>query len=147
MSDLPEKIVRFDAVRIEYGKRKMCQCYSPHYEIDYQNKLVYCLDCGAIVDPLEALMRIAKDTKRWDDYTQELLEQRRQIMSYQPRRVVIKNLEKRYVKEDRRNLEPTCPRCGRPFELEELLKTPWVNREFAKMKEAEHEGENPREET
>ncbi len=80
-------------------------------------------------------------------YTQELLEQRRQIMSYQPRRVVIKNLEKRYVKEDRRNLEPTCPRCGRPFELEELLKTPWVNREFAKMKEAEHEGENPREET
>lgn len=51
------------------------------------------------------------------------------------------------MKEDRRNLEPTCPRCGRPFELEELLKTPWVNREFAKMKEAEHEGENPREET
>lgn len=86
MSDLPEKIVRFDAVKIEYGKRKMCQCYSPHYEIDYQNKLVYCLDCGAIVDPLEALMRIAKNTKRWDDYTQELLEQRRQIMSYQPRR-------------------------------------------------------------
>ena len=79
MSDLPEKIVRFDAVRIEYGKRKMCQCYSPHYEIDYQNKMVYCLDCGAIVDPLEALMRIAKDTKRWDDYTQEMLEQRRQI--------------------------------------------------------------------
>ncbi len=60
MSELPEKIVRFDAVRIEYGKRKMCQCYSPHYEIDYQNKLVYCLDCGAIVDPLEALMRIAR---------------------------------------------------------------------------------------
>lgn len=84
MSDLPKKIVRFDAVKIEYGKRKMCQCYSPHYEIDFQNKLVYCLDCGAIVDPLEALMRIAKDTKRWDDYTQELLEQRRQIMSYQP---------------------------------------------------------------
>ena len=98
MSDLPEKIVRFDAVRIEYGKRKMCQCYSPHYEIDYQNKMVYCLDCGAIVDPLEALMRIAKDTKRWDDYTQERLEQRRQIMNYQPRRVVIKKLEKQYVK-------------------------------------------------
>lgn len=134
MSELPEKIVRFDAVRIEYGKRKMCQCYNPHYEIDFQNKLVQCLDCGAIVDPLEALMRIAKDTKRWDDYTQEMLEQRRQIMSYQPRRVVIKNLEKRYVRDDRRNLEPTCPVCGQAFELEDLLKTDWVNREFVKAK-------------
>lgn len=147
MSDLPEKIVRFDAVRIEYGKRKMCQCYSPHYEIDYQNKMVYCLDCGAIVDPLEALMRIAKDTKRWDDYTQEMLEQRRQIMSYQPRRVVIKKLEKQYAKNDRVNLEPTCPMCGRAFELEELLNTPWVHREFAKLKEAEHEREEGPEET
>lgn len=41
MSKLPEKIVRFDVVRVEYGKSKMCTCYSPHYEVDHQNRLVY----------------------------------------------------------------------------------------------------------
>lgn len=130
--DLPEKVVRFDVVQVEYGKRKMCQCFEPHYEIDFQNKLVYCRDCGAIVDPFEALVRIARDTERWDNYTQEMLEQRRQIRDYQPRRVVIKKLEKQYVSAEHHNLEPTCPRCGQPFELEELLETGWVNREFAK---------------
>ena len=32
-------------------------------------------------------------------------------------------------------------------ELEELLNTPWVHREFAKLKEAEHEREEGPEET
>lgn len=137
--ELPEKIVRFDVVRVEYGKRKMCQCFEPHYEIDYQNRLVYCVDCGAIVDPLEALIRIAENSKRLDDHTQQMLEERRQIRSYQPRRVVIKKLEKQYVSAEHRNLEPTCPRCGKPFELEELLQTRWVNREFAKKMSGEEE--------
>ena len=117
----------------------MCQCFEPHNEIDYQNRLVYCVDCGAIVDPLEALIRIAENSKRLDDHTQQMLEERRQIRSYQPRRVVIKKLEKQYVSAEHRNLEPTCPRCGKPFELEELLQTRWVNREFAKKMSGEEE--------
>lgn len=129
---LPEKVVRFDVVRVEYGRQKICRCVEPHYEIDYQNRLVCCRDCGAVIDPFEALMRIAIDTKRWDDYTERMLEQRRQIRNYQPRRTVIKDLEKQYISAERSNLEPTCPNCGHPFALKELLKTRWVNREFAK---------------
>ena len=135
MSDLPDKIVRFDTLKIEYGKAKMCKCHEPHYEIDYQNRLVYCEDCGAIVDPFEALVHIANNTERWSRYTEQLLEQRRQIKNYHPRRVVIKELEKRYVSADLADLIPKCPRCGKAFELEELIHCAWVNRNYVNLTE------------
>ena len=130
MDDLPEKIVRFDVVRVEYGKSKMCKCFEPHYEVDYQNRLVYCTDCGAIVDPLVAMERIARDTTRWSEYVETLLKQRQQIESYHPRRVVLKELEKLYCSKDRHNLVPTCPCCGKPFRLESLLSTRWCSEKF-----------------
>lgn len=124
---LPEKIVRYDTLRVEYGKSKMCKCIDPHYEIDAQNRLVYCMDCGAIVDPLEALIRIANDTERWSKYIEELRDQRAQIDSYGPRRVVIKELERRYNR--KHGLEPTCPVCGEAFHLEKLLDVAWTRME------------------
>lgn len=135
MNELPEKIVRFDTIRVEYGKAKMCQCREPHYEIDYQNSLVYCIDCGAIIDPLEALMNIARNASRLEEYTERLLEQRRQIESYHPRRIVLKAIETQYIRAERNGLEPTCPRCGQPFSLEELQRVPWVSPAFATIRE------------
>ena len=140
MTDLPEKIVRYDTIRVEYGKAKMCRCHSPHYEIDYQNRLVYCLDCGAVVDPLEALLSIARDTERWTEYTERLLEQRKQIEEYHPRRIILKDLEKRYIQTERHGLEPTCPHCGRPFPLKSLLSVPWSIPELCKLPEGEGGG-------
>lgn len=139
MSELPEKIVRYDVLRVEYGKAKMCRCDDPHYEIDHQNRLVYCRDCGAIVDPFEALEHIARDTQRWTEYTEQLAEQRRQIADYHPRRVILKALEKQYIRAEHDGLEPTCPRCGRAFELKELLDGRWVNRAFAARMEGDTE--------
>lgn len=132
MTELPKNIVRFDAIRVEYGKSKMCNCIEPHYEIDYQNRLVYCIDCGAIVDPLEALVHIAKDTQRWEKYLEELLTARRQIANYHPRHVVLKELEKLYISSRRYELEPTCPHCQCVFCLEDLLHVGWVNKKFIK---------------
>lgn len=125
---IPEKIIRFDTVRVEYGYKKLCSCKDPHYEIDYQNRLVRCNDCGAIVDPLEALMQIAKDTKKWSEYIETLNEQRKQILGYHPRRIVIKELEKRYIRADKAELEPTCPHCGESFDLSELVNGRWVRK-------------------
>lgn len=136
MADLPEKVVRLDVLRVEYGKKKMCRCCNPHYEIDYQNRLVYCVDCGAVVDPMEALMEIANHYHRLEEQVEQLLEQRRQIMNYHPRRAILKKLEKCYIGAERNNLEPTCPHCGRPFELKDLLTTHWINRAFVAQIEA-----------
>ncbi|SBV94147.1 conserved hypothetical protein [uncultured Eubacteriales bacterium] len=139
MDKLPDHIVRFDVVRVEYGKKKMCQCLNPHYEIDYQNRLVYCNDCGAVVDPLEALSEIARHYERIEAQTKELLEQRRLIANYHPRRVVLKELEKQYIRAEHNKLDPTCPHCHRPFPLAELLNVSWCNSEFAKRMEAPNE--------
>lgn len=137
MSKLPDKIVRFDVLRVEYGKKRLCTCAYPHYEIDYQNRLVWCSDCGAIVDAFEALNRIARDTERQEQYLETFLEQRRQIDSYQPRRVVIKELEKRYVRGEHDGLEPVCPHCRKPFHLKELVSGMWCNPAFCNQKEKE----------
>lgn len=139
MSELPQKIVPFDMLRVEYGTRKLCQCYEPSYVIDYDNRLVRCSKCNAVVEPFVALHTLAKQYARIERVMEEQLEQRRQIASYHPRRVILKELEKRFVRCDRDNLEPTCPRCGRAFELKELLGVPWVNPAFAARKEGDTE--------
>ncbi|WP_195985355.1 hypothetical protein [Clostridium sp. D33t1_170424_F3] len=132
MDSLPDKVKRIDVLRVEYGKKKLCQCYDPHYEIDYQNRLVYCVDCGAIVDPFEALMGIAKSYDRISRQIEALLEQRREIASYKPHLVVIKDLERRYRAQNF-SMVPCCPRCGEPFDLSEL--TLWSSRVFLKKEE------------
>lgn len=58
-NELPEKITRIDVIKIERGKRKLCNCSNPHYEVDTQNKIVMCLDCGAVLDPFDTLVKIA----------------------------------------------------------------------------------------
>ncbi|MDD5017175.1 MAG: hypothetical protein PHO15_03635 [Eubacteriales bacterium] len=126
MNELPKEIIRFDVARVEFGKRKMCQCNKPHYEIDYQNRLVYCGDCGAIVDPFEAITQIARHYQRIERITSDMLEQRRQIDNYKPRRVVIKKLEQYYIHGENAGLEPTCPHCGASFNLKDLLSVCWV---------------------
>lgn len=139
MGELPEKIVPFDILRVEYGTRKLCQCYNPSYVIDYDNRLVRCSECNAIVEPFEALYTLAKQYDRIERILDEQLEQRRQIVDYRPRRVVLKELEKRFVSSEHHGLEPTCPRCGRGFELKELLEVSWVNAAFAKKMEGDTE--------
>lgn len=124
MEDLPEKIKRIDVLKVEYGKRKLCECRNPHYEIDYVNKIVQCEDCGAIVEPFEALYNMAKHYERLGDQVEALLEQRREIAAYKPHLIVIKNLER----ETRAGMIPYCPKCGEMFELDEI--TAWHNRKF-----------------
>lgn len=64
MSELPEQIKHIDIIRIEYGRKKICSCSTPQYEIDYANRLVLCTDCGAVVDPFEALYKLARHYDR-----------------------------------------------------------------------------------
>lgn len=129
---LPDKIKRIDVLRVEYGRKKLCQCRDPHYTIDYQNKLVWCDDCGAIVDPLEALQYLATHYERLATQTENLLRQRQEIANYKPHLVVIKELERHY-RENKFSMVPCCPHCGDPFDLTEIRS--WSNRRFLKSKE------------
>ena len=92
--ELPDKIKRFDIIKVENSYKKLCQCTDFQYEIDGTNHLVYCTKCGGIVDPFEALVKIARYYERIEEQTQQLLEQRRKILNYKPHLPVIKQLEK-----------------------------------------------------
>lgn len=120
--ELPGEIKRFDVIRVEYGKRKLCECREPHYEVDFQNRLVSCLDCGAIVDAFDALVKITRHYDRLADYDQYLLETRRKLVNYKPRLAIIKELEHRYRSKTYPEF-PVCPRCGEAFDFSEI--TQW----------------------
>ena len=122
---LPDKVKRIDVLRVEYKHKKLCQCVrTPSYEIDVVNRLVYCQVCGAIVDPFEALKRVASHYGGLGDQVEQLLNQAREIDSYKPHLRVIKKLEKSY----RGDMVPCCPKCEQPFDLAEI--TAWRNRRF-----------------
>lgn len=126
-NELPDKVIRMDVVRVEQAKMKSCECFEPHYTIDTINRLVYCKDCGAIVDPFNALTYLAEHYDRIAKWTETILEQRRQIESYKPHLVVIKQLEEQ-CRANKYSMMPVCPHCKEPFELSDLRT--WVNRAF-----------------
>lgn len=129
MNSLPDNVKRIDILRVEYGKRKLCECPNFHYEIDYTNRIVTCADCGAVVEPFEALYEIAKNYERLGKQVSSLLEQRKKIANYKPHLAIIKNLERMYSGNNY-SMVPVCPRCGEAFELQEL--TSWSNKKFLK---------------
>ena len=57
-------IVRFDLVKINRGREKLCKCVVPHFEIDTENRIVLCQKCGAILDPFEALVKLAEHPEK-----------------------------------------------------------------------------------
>lgn len=131
MSELPQKVLKFDIARVNYGRRKICQCLNPHYEIDVQNRLVVCKDCGAIIDPFDALVDLAKHYERIERWNQAALDQRREIENYKPRLLVIRELEKRYRGQ---KMIPRCLHCGEPFDLKEIANGSWCSRRFLEEK-------------
>lgn len=127
MDELPKNITRFEVLKIRRDIKKLCRCRGSNYVVDTQNHLVYCDKCGAVVSPWQALVDIATHYDRLQKEVENLLEERRKIANYQPRRVVIKQLEQQYCR-GKGDMLPTCPRCGKPFYLSEL--TNWVNKKF-----------------
>ncbi len=129
MGELPDNIKRIDVLKIEYGKKKLCQCTDWHLEIDYQNKLVYCVDCGAIIDPFEALRKLADNWERINEQVDKILAQRKEIVNYKPWLLVFRDLESQYRS---KQMIPNCPHCHTPFFFEEINR--WSNRKMEEVR-------------
>ena len=128
------KPIRIDVARIARGKKKLCQCLNPHYEVDPVNRIVECTDCGAIVDPFDAMLEISRHFERVNKQHEAMLEERRSVGGYEPRLRVLKELAKRYTS-SKSPLVPRCPHCGDAFDIPDLLTTSWCSRCFLKPKE------------
>ena len=122
---LPENIIRFDCLKIDYGRRKLCECENPQYVIDDKNKMVSCNVCGAVLEPYAALENLARIFARKENKLEQMLVQAKELANYKPHLRVIKSLEQQY-RHDHFAMIPICPHCKDPFDLTEIKM--WVNR-------------------
>jgi hypothetical protein len=136
MSELPDNVKRFDILKVEYARKKLCQCREPHYEIDYRNRLVYCTDCGAIVDPFDVLNYLATHYNRISSQVEGLLEQRKEILNWKPWLLSFRKLESEYRGG---KMLPCCPVCNEPFYFERIVS--WVDRKMVELRVEKLEGE------
>lgn len=126
MPKLPTKIVDIDQLRINRNIDKICKCDKRKFVVDTTNKRINCGGCGAEIEPYDALLEIATKNSQMRKQVEQLLEQRKQIVDYKPWLLTIRELEKKYRG---KKMLPCCPRCSKPFYLEELKS--WMGREFA----------------
>jgi len=139
MSDIPEKgeLIQLMDLRIDRNAGKVCKCQNARRILNHENRQVYCEQCGALVDPFDALMDFAYKMKRDNKKLIRMSEQAKELSNYKPWLKVIRKLEKDYRG---KKMLPNCPRCETPFYLEEL--THWTGREYADARIAKHKREH-----
>lgn len=112
-----DRIAQIDILRFEYGRKKICECKNGKYEIDVQNRLIYCRGCGAIKNPFDVCVDLARRYAEINNTVQKCYEQARELYSYQPFLREAKRYEKMMREKD---MLPVCPRCGEIFEWQEV---------------------------
>lgn len=127
MPDLPDKVIHIEMIKLQRSAKRLCACPVPSYEIDQRNRFVRCTRCEAVVEPFEALTRLAKHYDALEREAETLLQQTRQIAGYKPHLATLKALEQKY-QANNYSMMPTCPTCRRAFDLAELLKFPWIDK-------------------
>ena len=114
---------------VDYSRRKVCECKGTTYLLDGKNRLVYCQKCGAIIDPFEALLNMARSADRVHDYLnayRELAEKERR--AYERYKGV-----NDITRKARQGLIPVCPHCEKPVAPEKI--NTFINRRFAEEEE------------
>jgi hypothetical protein len=132
---LPDNIKRIDVLKLEKAKQKSCQCHTYQYSIDNENKLVYCRECGAIVDPFTALWNLTWHYECLGDQVENLLNQRKEIVNWKPWLLVFRELESRYRSKE---MLPCCPECRKAFYFEKI--NMWTNRKLEELRRAKDKG-------
>lgn len=134
MSKADNKPVSIELLRINRGRKKLCQCNPPHYDIDPVNRIVMCTDCGAVVDPFEALLVLCEnyeiyqeDIKRLRKKAQVYAEEANKEFDRMCRSRTFREMEKNY----RNNMLPECPECGKNFDPVNIMS--WTNRNLIEM--------------
>ena len=111
------KIISIETIRINYARNKICKCDKPLYEIDYKNRLVYCRTCNAIIDPFEALYKVALYMQDINCEIKRAIEYKKELENYKPYLKQAKRYEKMMREKD---MLPICPKCNQLFKWDEV---------------------------
>lgn len=134
MSDIIEEkgeILSFTLFNVKKGREKICKCNPPHYEIDTQNRIVTCMDCGAILDAFEALMALCQYIDRYEEYQQKAFEKYKiygELADKEYHRRMKNKALKEVDKQYQSGMLPICPKCGKAIEPMEI--TNYINKKF-----------------
>jgi len=139
MDKLPDKVFDFTVLKIRYDKQKICQCKDATYEIDFENRLVTCSQCGTYIEPFDALVCLTMKPERYRQELERLLAQAKELANYKPHMHVFRGLEARYHKKKNGRMLPRCPRCDKLFFFEDIRS--WGNERFY-WSEIKNEEEN-----
>lgn len=134
-----EKPVSFDLLRINKGMKKICTCNPPHYELSIENRVVMCRDCGAVVDPFDAMLSIAgyheqlrEEANRLEEKAKVYSEEANKELKRMRKSRVFRKMEESY----RNNMLPRCPKCREyidPLEITEWTNAGYINQEEKKL--------------
>lgn len=117
--ELPDKIIPISMLRTNWDNKKKNLCEHGEYEVDVTNKEVTCVKCGANVNPFDAIFDITRHYEKIHRDVERLLEERKQILNWQPHLVALRELERIYRGG---TMLPCCPHCGRGVEASELTR-------------------------
>lgn len=139
MSDFIEdnnNILSFSLFKVEKGREKICRCNPPHFEIDTNNRIVVCKDCGATIEPFEALIRICEYNDELEEYQKKAFEKAKTYAQWadnegrrRMKNKAFKDMDAQY----QNGLYPYCPKCKEMFDPIDLNR--WGSKNFYEKKE------------
>lgn len=126
-----DKVISFTLFKVEKGREKICKCNPPHYEIDPENRIVTCKDCGATLDAFEALLTFCNYQDKFREYQKEALDKAKTYGEWADKewRRRMKNKAFKDMDSNYHNgLYPICPKCGEMFDPARI--TRFSNKKF-----------------
>lgn len=113
MSTDENDVLQFQFLKIEKGRSKLCKCNPPHYEVDVVNRIVTCTDCGAVIDPFEALVTLCSYEDRFTEYQEKAL---KKVKVYSE--MADKEFRRRIKNAAFKNMDsPQCKKIINPVEI------------------------------
>lgn len=126
-----DKVLSFTLFKVEKGREKICRCNPPHYEIDTENRIVVCKDCGATLDAFEALLSLYNYMDAFREYQQKALEKAKvygELADKEWRRRMKNKAFKDMDSNYHNDLYPICPKCGEM--IDPIKITQYANKKF-----------------
>lgn len=125
-------IISFSLYKTEKGREKICKCDPPHYILDDVNRIITCEDCGATIDPFEALLTINRYMDEFVEYQEEAM---RKINTYREwadkewrrrcKNRACKEMDANY----HQGMYPHCPKCNEVFDPAKVTRYSRISKE------------------
>lgn len=121
--DAPLSVRAYDLdppIRVQFaagGLDEHCAHYQGRFDLDDDKRIVWCRQCGAILDPYWVLVRVANIDRRLSERLAALQElEKRETVREAERKARARQRRHRYALYSRRGVPEHCATCGMPRE-------------------------------